>query len=103
MRADKRRAAEPLHFVRLQIAFAVDDADIERALLFEQIFGPSAELEERVDQHEPLAGSRDELLEVECGCAGSEELRHNFHKATTVPTYAAVYGRAGSAHPNPAE
>jgi len=64
--------------LRLQLAFAVDDAhvDLEPVFVLQQLFHPVIELEEGADQHQPVFRAFDEFFEEVIGCRGIEKLSH---------------------------
>ncbi len=70
---------EPFNFLRLQLAFAVDDAhvDLQAVLVFQQLFHAVVELEEGADQHQPVLGTFDEFFQEVIGGGGVEKLCHS--------------------------
>ena len=70
---------EPFNLLRLQLAFAVDDAhvDLQAVLVLQQLFHAVIELEEGADQHQPVLGAFDEFFQEVIGGGGVEKLCHS--------------------------
>lgn len=76
--ADIALRFEPFNFLRLQLAFAVDDAhvDLQAVLVLQQLFHAVVELEKGADQHQPVLGPFDEFFQKVIGGGGVEKLGH---------------------------
>lgn len=76
--ADIALRFEPFNFLRLQLAFAVDDAhvDLQAVLVLQQLFHAVVELEKGADQHQPVLGALDEFFQEVIGGGGVEKLGH---------------------------
>lgn len=77
--ADIALRFQPFNFLRLQLAFAVDDAhvDLQAVLVLQQLFHAVIELEEGADQHQPVLGAFDEFFQEVIGGGGVEKLGHS--------------------------
>lgn len=83
---------EPFNFLRLQLAFAVDDAHInlQAVLVFQQLSNAVVELEKRADEYQSVFGAFDQLFEKVIGCGGVEKLCHAASNALKDLSYKAV-------------
>ena len=76
--ADIALRFEPFNFLRLQLAFAVDDAhiDLQAVFVLQQFFDAVVQLEKRADQNQPVFRAFDEFFEEVIGGGGIEKLGH---------------------------
>lgn len=90
--ADIALRFEPFNFLRLQLAFAVNDAHInlQPVFVFQQLFHAVIELEEGADQHQPVFGTFDEFFEKVIGGGGIEKLCHAASTAVKDFSYSRV-------------
>ena len=78
--ADVGLAAQPLDFMGLQLALAVDDAhvDLQAVLVRQKLFHAVIELEEWADQDQAIGCAFDQLFQVVVGAGGGKKFGHLF-------------------------
>lgn len=83
---------EPFNLLRLQLAFAVDDAHInlQAVLVFQQLSNAVVELEKRADEYQSVFGAFDQLFQKVIGGGGVEKLCHAASDALKDLSYKAV-------------
>jgi hypothetical protein len=70
--ADGSEGTQPVNLLRLELVFAVDEADIdfESVAIFEELLDPVVQLEKGAEEDKPVVREPNDLFEIIIGGAG---------------------------------